>query len=142
MTTPVVVPTLGESITEATVAKWVKAVGETVAINEAIAELETDKVTVEVFAPVAGVLSSCAFKEGDTVAIGATLGVIAEGSASGVASPPPAPAPPASSVTAPPSPALIPNVTPPVVPPAAAKLQAESAIPQRLAGQGLRMRGP
>ena len=137
MTTPVVVPALGESITEATVDKWFKAVGETVASNEAIAELETDKVTVEVFAPVAGVLSSCAFKEGDTVAIGATLGVIAEGSASGVASPPPAPAPTASSVTAPPSPALIPNVTPPVVPPAAAKLIAEHNLsPADVSGTG------
>jgi 2-oxoglutarate dehydrogenase E2 component (dihydrolipoamide succinyltransferase) len=120
MTTPVVVPALGESITEATIAKWFKTVGQAVAVNEAIAELETDKVTVEVFAPAAGVLSSCAFKEGDTVAIGATLGVIEDGVASAAASPAP--------LTTTPSPAslaVVPDLPSPVVPPAAAKMMAE-----------------
>ena len=121
MTTPVVVPALGESITEATVAKWFKTVGEAVALNEAIAELETDKVTVEVFAPAAGVLSSCAFKEGDTVAIGATLGVIEDGVAS-AATPSPAPL---STAPSPASPAVVPDLPSPVVPPAAAKMMAE-----------------
>jgi 2-oxoglutarate dehydrogenase E2 component (dihydrolipoamide succinyltransferase) len=119
MTTPVVVPALGESITEATVAKWFKTVGQAVAVNEAIAELETDKVTVEVFAPAAGVLSSCAFKEGDTVAIGATLGIIEDGVASAAASPPLAKTP------SPASPAVVPDLPSPVVPPAAAKMMAE-----------------
>ena len=120
MTTPVVVPALGESITEATIAKWFKTVGQAVAVNEAIAELETDKVTVEVFAPAAGVLSSCAFKEGDTVAIGATLGVIEDGVASAAASPAPL-----STAPSPASPVVIPDLPSPVVPPAAAKMMAE-----------------
>ena len=120
MTTPVVVPALGESITEATIAKWFKTVGQAVAVNEAIAELETDKVTVEVFAPAAGVLSSCAFKEGDTVAIGATLGVIEDGVASAAASPAPL-----STAPSPASPVVVPDLPSPVVPPAAAKMMAE-----------------
>ncbi len=123
MTTPVVVPALGESITEATIAKWFKTVGQAVAVNEAIAELETDKVTVEVFAPAAGVLSSCAFKEGDTVAIGATLGVIEDG----VASAPSAAAAsaPLPTTPSPASPTVVPDLPSPVVPPAAAKMMAE-----------------
>jgi 2-oxoglutarate dehydrogenase E2 component (dihydrolipoamide succinyltransferase) len=120
MTTPVVVPALGESITEATIAKWFKTVGQAVAVNEAIAELETDKVTVEVFAPAAGVLSSCAFKEGDTVAIGATLGVIEDGVASAAASPAPL-----TTTPSPASPGVVPDLPSPVVPPAAAKMMAE-----------------
>jgi 2-oxoglutarate dehydrogenase E2 component (dihydrolipoamide succinyltransferase) len=120
MTTPVVVPALGESITEATIAKWFKTVGQAVAVNEAIAELETDKVTVEVFAPAAGVLSSCAFKEGDTVAIGATLGVIEDGMASHAASPAPL-----ITTPSPASPGVVPDLPSPVVPPAAAKMMAE-----------------
>lgn len=120
MTTPVVVPALGESITEATIAKWFKTVGQAVAVNEAIAELETDKVTVEVFAPAAGVLSSCAFKEGDTVAIGATLGVIEDGVASAAASPAPL-----STAPSPAAPVVVPDLPSPVVPPAAAKMMAE-----------------
>jgi 2-oxoglutarate dehydrogenase E2 component (dihydrolipoamide succinyltransferase) len=120
MTTPVVVPALGESITEATIAKWFKTVGQAVAVNEAIAELETDKVTVEVFAPAAGVLSSCAFKEGDTVAIGATLGVIEDGVASAATSPAPL-----STAPSPASPVVVPDLPSPVVPPAAAKMMAE-----------------
>ncbi len=120
MTTPVVVPALGESITEATIAKWFKTVGQAVAVNEAIAELETDKVTVEVFAPAAGVLSSCAFKEGDTVAIGATLGVIEDGVASAAASPAPL-----STAPSPASPVVVPDLPSPVVPPASAKMMAE-----------------
>ena len=123
MTTPVVVPALGESITEATIAKWFKTVGQSVAVNEAIAELETDKVTVEVFAPAAGVLSSCAFKEGDTVAIGATLGIIEDG----VASAPSAAAAsaPLPTTPSPASPTVVPDLPSPVVPPAAAKMMAE-----------------
>ncbi|MFM7630721.1 MAG: 2-oxoglutarate dehydrogenase complex dihydrolipoyllysine-residue succinyltransferase [Alphaproteobacteria bacterium] len=136
MTTPVVVPALGESITEATVAKWFKTVGEAVAINEAIAELETDKVTVEVFAPVAGVLSSCAFQTGDTVAIGATLGVIAEGAvASAAATPAPSPEPALSPT--PPTPTVVPDLAAPVVPPAAAKIMAEHNLsPADVSGTG------
>src|SRR5262245_49713641 len=73
------VPTLGESVTEATVGKWFKQQGDTVAVDEPLVELETDKVTLEVPAPAAGVLSEVAVKNGDTVAVGALLGQIKEG---------------------------------------------------------------
>jgi 2-oxoglutarate dehydrogenase E2 component (dihydrolipoamide succinyltransferase) len=73
------VPTLGESVTEATIGKWFKQVGEPVAVDEPLVELETDKVTIEVPAPAAGVLSDIAAKDGDTVAVGARLGEIKEG---------------------------------------------------------------
>src|SRR5438309_5458207 len=75
------VPTLGESVTEATIGKWFKHVGEPVAVDEPLVELETDKVTIEVPAPAAGVLSDIAAKDGDTVAVGARLGEIKEGAA-------------------------------------------------------------
>jgi len=73
------VPTLGESVTEATVGKWFKHAGDAVAADEPLVELETDKVTVEVPAPAAGVLSAIAVKDGETVAVGALLGEIKEG---------------------------------------------------------------
>ena len=79
MTTEITVPTVGESITEATVLKWLKSVGEAVTVDEPIVELETDKVTVEVNAPASGVLESIAAPEETDVEIGAVLGVIAEG---------------------------------------------------------------
>ena len=81
MVTEIKVPALGESITEATVAKWMKAVGEAVAADEPLVELETDKVTLEVNAPAAGVLSDIAAPEGSEVEVGALLGVIGEGAA-------------------------------------------------------------
>jgi 2-oxoglutarate dehydrogenase E2 component (dihydrolipoamide succinyltransferase) len=73
------VPTLGESVTEATIGKWFKKAGDAVAVDEPIVELETDKVTIEVPAPAAGVLSEIAVKDGETVAVGALLGQIKEG---------------------------------------------------------------
>ncbi len=73
------VPTLGESVTEATVGKWFKQPGDAVAVDEPLVELETDKVTLEVPAPAAGVLADIAAKNGDTVAVGALLGQIKEG---------------------------------------------------------------
>ena len=73
------VPTLGESVTEATIGKWFKKAGEAVAVDEPLVELETDKVTIEVPAPAAGVLSDIAVKDGETVAVGALLGQIKEG---------------------------------------------------------------
>jgi 2-oxoglutarate dehydrogenase E2 component (dihydrolipoamide succinyltransferase) len=75
----IVVPTLGESVTEATVGKWFKKPGDAVRADEAVAELETDKVTLEVNAPSSGVISEIVVKEGDTVAVGAVLGSITEG---------------------------------------------------------------
>jgi 2-oxoglutarate dehydrogenase E2 component (dihydrolipoamide succinyltransferase) len=107
------VPTLGESVTEATIGKWFKKAGEAVAVDEPLVELETDKVTIEVPAPAAGVLSEIAAKDGETVAVGAVLGQIKEGAgaapaakaAPAAAAPPPAakpaPAPAAPKAAAP-----------------------------------------
>src|ERR1700722_19658718 len=73
------VPTLGESVTEATIGKWLKKPGDAVGVDEPLVELETDKVTIEVPAPAAGVLSDIAAKDGETVGVGAVLGQIKEG---------------------------------------------------------------
>ena len=81
------VPTLGESVTEATIGKWFKKPGEAVAVDEPLVELETDKVTIEVPAPAAGVLSDIAAKDGETVAVGALLGQIKEGAGAPAAAP-------------------------------------------------------
>jgi 2-oxoglutarate dehydrogenase E2 component (dihydrolipoamide succinyltransferase) len=77
--TEIRVPTLGESVTEATIGKWFKHPGDAVAVDEPLVELETDKVTIEVPAPAAGVLSEIAAKDGETVAVGAVLGQIKDG---------------------------------------------------------------
>ena len=79
MSNQIIVPSLGESITEATVSKWLKQVGEQVDSDEPLVELETDKVNVEVPSPLAGTLSSIKVKEGDTVEVGALLGEVNEG---------------------------------------------------------------
>lgn len=81
MSVDIKVPTLGESVTEATVAKWFKNVGDAIAADEPLVELETDKVTVEVPAPAAGTLGAISVKQGDTVAVGAVLGSVTEGAA-------------------------------------------------------------
>src|ERR1017187_8664656 len=85
--TDIRVPTLGESVTEATVGKWFKQPGEAVAVDEPLVELETDKVTLEVPASAAGTLSDIAVKTGTTVAVGALLGQIKEGAGGAAASP-------------------------------------------------------
>src|SRR5690348_18346797 len=79
MATDVQVPALGESITEGTLAQWLKKPGEAVSQDEPIASLETDKVSVEVPSPVAGVMTEQLVKEGDTVAVGAPIARIDEG---------------------------------------------------------------
>src|SRR3984885_13920774 len=94
--TEIRVPTLGESVTEATIGRWFKKAGEAVAVDEPLVELETDKVTIEVPAPSAGVLSEIAAKDGDTVADGALLGPIKDGAAQ------PAPPRPACAAISPP----------------------------------------
>ena len=76
MSEKITVPTLGESVTEATVSKWLKSQGEKVIADEPIVELETDKVNVEVPAPVNGVLGNINVKEGETVNVGSLLGTI------------------------------------------------------------------
>ena len=92
MATEIKVPSLGESITEATVAKWLKRPGEAVAADEPIAELETDKVTLEVPAPASGTLAEILAEEGANVPVGAVLGRIADGLAA-EAAPHPSPLP-------------------------------------------------
>ncbi len=81
MTKKILVPALGESITEATVAKWLKKKGDTVKTDEAIVELETDKVNLEVPSPIDGVLSEISSKDGETVEVGALLGTISQNGA-------------------------------------------------------------
>jgi 2-oxoglutarate dehydrogenase E2 component (dihydrolipoamide succinyltransferase) len=101
MATEIRVPTLGESVTEATVGQWFKQAGDAVTADEPLVELETDKVTVEVPAPASGVLSEIVVKAGDTVAVGSVLGAIADGDGkvkpapvkAAAATPQPAPAP-------------------------------------------------
>src|SRR6202142_3041925 len=96
------VPTLGESVTEATIGKWFKHPGDAVAVDEPLVELETDKVTIEVPAPASGVLGEIAAKDGETVAVGALLGQITDGAAG--ARPAAAPAKPAAAAPPPPPP--------------------------------------
>ena len=88
--TDIRVPTLGESVTEATIGKWFKQPGDAVAVDEPLVELETDKVTIEVPAPAAGVLGEIAAKDGETVAVGALLGQIQDGAAAKAATEGPA----------------------------------------------------
>jgi 2-oxoglutarate dehydrogenase E2 component (dihydrolipoamide succinyltransferase) len=110
MATEIKVPTLGESVTEATVARWLKKLGDSVAMDDPLVELETDKVTLEVNAPAAGTLSEITVAEGANVAVGAILGRIGEGAAKAAApakpQPAAAPAPAPSAPAAAPAPAV------------------------------------
>jgi len=119
MATEIKVPTLGESVTEATVSKWFKAVGEAVAMDEPLVELETDKVTVEVNATVAGVLSEIVAQEGDDVEVDQLLGAIDEG-ATATAAPAKAEPAPAKEEKAAPAPAPAAPAPAPAAAPAAA----------------------
>jgi len=96
MSIEIKVPTMGESVTEATVARWFKKEGDAVKRDEPLLELETDKVTVEVPAPADGAIESIAVKEGDTVRVGTILGAIAEGKAGAAPAPKPAAKPAAA----------------------------------------------
>jgi 2-oxoglutarate dehydrogenase E2 component (dihydrolipoamide succinyltransferase) len=118
--TDIRVPTLGESVTEATIGKWFKKAGDAVAVDEPLVELETDKVTIEVPAPAAGVLAEIAAKDGETVAVGALLGQIKDGA--GAAAAPKAAATAAAPPAAKPAPA-------PATAPAPAKPAAPDAPP-------------
>ena len=127
MATEIKVPTLGESITEATVAKWLKAVGDTVKVDDPLVELETDKVTAEVNATVAGVLSEIIAQAGAEVAIGSVLGSITEGAVG--AAPKPAAAPVAAPVAAAPAPVVAAAPTPGVARRAGCRGRARGAHP-------------
>jgi 2-oxoglutarate dehydrogenase E2 component (dihydrolipoamide succinyltransferase) len=146
--TDIRVPTLGESVTEATIGKWFKQPGDAVAVDEPLVELETDKVTIEVPSPTAGVLCEIAAKNGDTVAVGALLGAITPGSGEAAAAPPaaapaasPAAAPAASpspptAATAQPAPAKVAVVDAPLAP-SVRRLAGESGVePATVAGTG------
>jgi 2-oxoglutarate dehydrogenase E2 component (dihydrolipoamide succinyltransferase) len=131
--TNIVVPTLGESVSSATVARWLKKAGDAVAADEPLVELETDKVTVEVNAPVAGVISAIAADTGAEVLPGAVLGSIEAGAAA-AAKPAAAPAPAAKPAAAPaPAPAAAPAHAPL---PAAAKMIAETGASAAAMGAG------
>lgn len=108
MAVEIKVPTLGESVTEATVGQWFKKIGDVVKADEPIVELETDKVTVEVPAPASGVLAAIDVQKGTTIAVGGLLGAIREGAAAAAPAPPaaaPAAPPPAPAAAAAPAPA-------------------------------------
>jgi 2-oxoglutarate dehydrogenase E2 component (dihydrolipoamide succinyltransferase) len=131
--TNIVVPTLGESVSSATVARWLKQAGDAVAADEPLVELETDKVTVEVNAPVAGVITAIAADTGAEVLPGAVLGSIQAGAAA-VAKPAAAPAPAAKPAAAPaPAPAAA-SAHAPL--PAAAKMIAETGASAAAMGAG------
>jgi 2-oxoglutarate dehydrogenase E2 component (dihydrolipoamide succinyltransferase) len=100
MASEIKVPTLGESVTEATVARWLKQPGEAVEIDEPVVELETDKVTLEVPAPIAGTIGEIRAAEGTNVPVGAVLGIVVDGAGAG------SPHPPAAAAAGPPSPAV------------------------------------
>ena len=147
------VPTLGESVTEATIGRWFKQKGEAVSVDEPLVELETDKVTIEVPAPAAGVLSDINAKDGETVSVGALLGQIKEGAGSVPTGKPdqktqttapinagpevPQPKPAAKSGTA--TPPTAPRVAPADVPlaPSVRRLSTESGVdPSTVPGSG------
>ena len=137
--TEIRVPTLGESVTEATIGRWFKKPGDAVAVDEPLVELETDKVTIEVPAPSAGTLGEISAKDGETVAVGALLGQINDGAAGAAAKPaaapakaaaPAAPPPPPPAATAAPAPAAAQKAPPTDAPlaPSVRKISAESGI--------------
>ncbi|WP_207460179.1 2-oxoglutarate dehydrogenase complex dihydrolipoyllysine-residue succinyltransferase [Azospirillum sp. SYSU D00513] len=132
MATEIKVPTLGESVSEATIARWLKKVGDTVAVDEPLVELETDKVTLEVNSPAAGTLSEIVAPEGANVGVAALLGVIGEGGAAAApaapkatapAAAPAAPAPAAAAPAAAPATAAVGDAGP-----AARKMIAENGL--------------
>ncbi|NOT41890.1 MAG: 2-oxoglutarate dehydrogenase complex dihydrolipoyllysine-residue succinyltransferase [Alphaproteobacteria bacterium] len=135
MTLEIRVPGLGESVTEATVAKWLKKPGDAVRADEPLVELETDKVTVEVPAPAAGVLSEIQVQPGATIAVGGLLGTLSEGAGATAAPPKPQAVPQAAPKPTPtPQP---PRSTPAPVAPSARKMAEEANIPTTaIAGSG------
>lgn len=134
----IIVPSLGESVSEATVSKWFKKIGDGIKMDEPLVELETDKVTMEVNAPASGALKSIDVPEGKTVEVGALLGVIEVGAAG--ASPAKEQAPAATKApapAAPSAPAAAPSAQQPQPGPAARKMLEETGVPaSSIAGTG------
>ncbi|MGP8232537.1 MAG: 2-oxoglutarate dehydrogenase complex dihydrolipoyllysine-residue succinyltransferase [Methylovirgula sp.] len=136
MTIEIRVPALGESVSEATVGRWFKKAGEAVKVDEPLVELETDKVTLEVNAPAAGVLAEIAVESGAVVKPDALLGAIGEGAA-GVAAAPAKPDSAPAAASAPAAPATAASAPPPS--PAAAKIAADNSVDLAgVAGSGKR----
>ncbi|MEV0890120.1 2-oxoglutarate dehydrogenase, E2 component, dihydrolipoamide succinyltransferase [Promicromonospora sp. MEB111] len=133
MSENVQLPALGESVTEGTVTRWLKAVGDEVAVDEPLLEVSTDKVDTEIPSPIAGVLEQILVQEDDTVEVGATLAVIGDGSGSGAAPAAPAAEPAAAEAPAPeatPEPAeAAPAEAPAAESPAPAEAPAEAPAP-------------
>lgn len=139
MTVEIKVPQLGESVSEATVARWMKKVGEAVSMDEAIVELETEKVTMEVTAPSSGVLQAIASEQGATVGVGDLLGKIdPKGAASAPQAAAPAASPASSQASAPAAPKIaVQNIQGPALAPSAQKLAAERGIDgSQISGSG------
>ena len=136
MSTEVKVPTLGESVTEATIGEWLKQPGEAVALDEPIASLETDKVAVEVPSPVAGVMGQQVVAVGDTVNVGAVIATIEAGGAA-AATPAPAAAPAAKAEAAAPAPATASDDSVTTLSPAVRRLVLEHGLdPSKIKGTG------
>lgn len=136
MATEIRVPTLGESVSEATIGSWLKQKGDAIAVDEPLVELETDKVSIEVPAPSAGVLVDILVTEGDTVEVGALLGMIAEGEGAAAK-----PVVAASAATPSPAPAAVDVAQGNEMPaaPSAQKMMTEKAIdPSSVEGSGKR----
>ena len=133
MSTEIRVPTLGESVTEATVAQWFKQAGDSVAVDEPLVELETDKVTIELPSPAAGVLSDISVETGDTVEVGALLGMIGEGEGKVSAKP----AAKKEEVKAAPAPEPVPAPAPAAAPVAAAEEALSPAVKKLIDENGL-----
>ncbi len=137
MATEIRVPTLGESVTEATVAKWFKKPGEAVKQDEPLVELETDKVTLEVNAPASGTLAEIIADSGTTVGVAALLGQITEGGAAAAAAPAKAEAPKAAAPAPAPAAAAPAKAASADNGPAVARLAAETGVnPAGVAGSG------
>src|SRR5262252_2918941 len=136
MSIEIKVPAMGESVTEATIARWLKREGDPVKKDEPVVELETDKVSVEVPSPAAGVLEHITVQQGGTVGVGSVLGAVAEGAAG--AKPMKAEAPKAAKAEAPKAEAKkAPAVAPPLPPPSVRRIAEEQNLDTaKIAGSG------
>jgi len=137
MTTPLRVPALGESVTQATVGAWLKQEGEAVAADEPVVEIESEKATVAVPAPAAGVLRRQLFRTGDTVAVGQVVGELEEGAEALAATPAPPPGAVLASKPAPPPPAPARPAAPAGLPAPAGPVRATPAARRLMAEQGI-----
>jgi 2-oxoglutarate dehydrogenase E2 component (dihydrolipoamide succinyltransferase) len=135
MSTQIKVPTLGESVTEATVAKWIKKPGESVLLDEPVVELETDKVTLEVGSPAAGILKSIEVQQGANVGVGAVLGLVEAGAVKSESAAVKAPESPAKGAAMTAAPHVASSELP--LAPSVKKLVAENALtPQNIPASG------